>query len=429
MRTLTQGFRPALRSLARNRSFTVSAVLTLGLGMGASTAIYTLIQRVVLDPLPYPRAERLVEIKNPVPLIQKGTEWGLSSAQFFYYGAHAHSLAAIGAWNEGGMNLNGAAEPRRVNAALVSASVMNLLGAHAARGRLLDQRDDTPGAPSVVALSWDFWRTQFGADDGVIGRTIQLDEQPYQVVGVLAPGVALPPSRGQTVRISSDVWLTLRLNPAGPFWNSHQYPAIARLADGATIERAQTELDHLQRELPDAFPKAYSEKFFSGTGFHAQAYDLKSYVVGDVARNLWILFGAVGLVLVIACANVANLLLVRLEGRRREFAIRSTLGAGWRDLATDALREGLLLSLGGGALALFIGYASTRWLVTLAPPGVPRLDNVRMDWHALAFTLVLAVLIAGALAIVPVLQARSSTGLSALGDGGRAATAGVDRQR
>ncbi|MFI5311241.1 MAG: ADOP family duplicated permease, partial [Gemmatimonadales bacterium] len=300
---------------------------------------------------------------------------------------------------------------------------------HAVRGRLLDQRDDTPGAPSVVALSWDFWRTQFGADDGVVGRTIQLDEQPYQVVGVLAPGVALPPSRGQTVRIASDVWLTLRLNPAGPFWNSHQYPAIARLADGATIERAQTELDHLQRELPDAFPKAYSEKFFSGTGFHAQAYDLKSYVVGDVARNLWILFGAVALVLVIACANVANLLLVRLEGRRREFAIRSTLGAGWRDLATDALREGLLLSLGGGALALFIGYASTRWLVTLAPPGVPRLDNVRMDWHVLAFTLVLAVLIAGALAIVPVLQARSSTGLSALGDGGRAATAGVDRQR
>lgn len=281
-----QGLRPALRSLARNRAFTISAVLTLGLGMGASTAIYTLIQRVVLDPLPYPRADRLVEIRNPVPLIQKDVEWGLSSAQFFYYGEHAHSLAAIGAWSEGGMNFSAASEPRRVNAAIVSAGMINLLGARAARGRLLDKGDDVPGAPSVVALSWEFWRAQFGGDDAVIGRTIQLDEQPYQVIGVLAPGVALPPGRGETVRTATDVWLAMKLNPAGPFWNSHQYPAIARLAEGATIERAQTELDHLQRELPAAFPKAYSEKFFTGTGFHAEAYDLKRYVVGDIARNL-----------------------------------------------------------------------------------------------------------------------------------------------
>ena len=317
MNTFLRGLRPALRSLVRNRAFTIAAVVTLGLGMGASTAIYTLIQRVVLDPMPYPHADRLVEIKNPVPLVQKDVEWGLSTAQFFYYGDHAHSLAAIGAWSQAGMNFTAASEPRRVVAAVVTASVMDLLGAHAVRGRLLDKGDDVPGAPSVVALSYDFWRTQFGGDDGVIGRTIQLDEQPFQVVGVLSPGVALPPARGETVRTQSDVWLTMRLNPAGPFWNSHQYPAIARLADGATIERAQAELDHLQRELPQTFPNAYSDKFFAGTGFHAQAYDLKRYVVGDVARNLWILFGAVALVLVIACANVANLLLVRLEGRRR----------------------------------------------------------------------------------------------------------------
>jgi predicted permease len=429
MYAFLQGLRPAMRSLARNRAFTVAAVLTLGLGMGASTAIYTIIQRVVLDPLPYPHADRLVRLKNPVPGVGKNAEWSLSKAQFFYYGAHAPSLAAIGSFREDGMNLAAGAEPRRVVAAAVTASMMDLLGARAVRGRVLDRADDTPGAQNVVALSYDFWRSQFGGDTAIVGRTIQLDEEPFQVVGVLAPGLALPPDRGQTVRTQSDVWLTFKFNPAGPFQNNHVFPAIARLADGATIGRAQAELDHLQRELPQAFPSAYSENFFKGTGFHAQLYELKRDVVGDVARNLWIILGAVALVMIIACANVTNLLLVRLEGRRREFAIRSTLGASWRDLAGDALREGLVLSLAGAAFALLIGYTSTRWLVSLAPPGLPRLENVRLDWRVFVFTLVLAALIAGALAIVPVLQARWSTGVAALGDGGRAATAGVDRQR
>src|SRR5579862_8629922 len=429
MNGLLPGLRPALRSLARSRAFTLAAVLTLGLGMGASTAIYTLVQRVVLDPLPYPRAEHLVRIRNLVPGVGKNAAWSLSKAQFFYYSGHAAALVSLGSFMQNGMNLAADGEPQRVVAAAVTASMMDLLGARAVQGRVLDRADDTPAAPNVVALAYEFWRSRFGGDASVVGRTIQLDDVPYQVVGVLAPALALPPDRGQTVRIPSDVWLTLKFDPAGPFYNNHVFPVMARLAEGATIQQAQSELDHLQRELPQAFPNAYTEGFFKGSGFHAQLYELKRDVVGDVARNLWIIFGAVALVLLIACANVVNLLLVRLEGRRREFAIRATLGAGWRALAGDALREGLLLSLGGAALALLVGFASTRWLVSLAPPGVPRLESVRFDWRVLLFALALAVAIACALAVVPVLQARRSAGLSALGDGGRSATAGVERQR
>jgi putative ABC transport system permease protein len=429
LESLVRDVRFGFRALRRHPGFTVAAVLTLGLGMGASGSIFTLLQRVVLDPFPYPSAERLVRLKNPVPGVGKGDEWNLSAAQFFYYGAHAPALGELGGYRQGESSMQIGAEPRRVQVASVTAGMLHLLGARAVRGRLLDTNDDRTGGADVVMLGYGFWRTQFGGDEKVLGKTIRVNESPMVVIGVMAPGIELPPDRGEGIHPRAELWTAMRLNPAGPFYNNHWIPVVARLARGATAATAQRELDRLLPQLPEAFPLAYGAEFFKRYGFHTVAYPLKRYVLGDMARNLWILLAAVGLVLIIACANVVNLLLVRLETRRREVAVRSALGAGRGAIAREALAEGCILALSAGTLAALLSLAATRWLVALAPPGIPRLDAVVFDGKILVVMLALALLIAGALAAVPALQYRGVTALSALGEGGRAGTAAIQQQR
>jgi len=417
-----------LRALRRHPAFAIAAVLTLGIGMGTAGSIYTLLQRVVLDPLPYPGADRLVRIKNPVPGVEKGDEWNLSSAQFFHYRDRVPELASIAFYDAEGVNVALFGMPKRAQATIVTASMMNLLGARAVKGRLLDARDDATGAPSVAVLSYGFWRSAMGGDSTVVGKSILVDEEPVVVIGVMAPGIDVPPDRGQTIATPSDVWLAARLSPAGPFFNHHVHRTIARLAPGADLAAAQRRIDRLQAGLPQAFPNAYSEKFFEHYGFHTVLYPLKQYVLGEMARNLWILFGAVSLVLFIAFANVASLLLARLETRRRELAVKGAIGARRGDIAREALAEGVVLASAGAILALLVSLGSTRWLVALSPPGIPRLDAVALDGNVLAFTLGLALVIAIALAVVPAAQHGGIPSLAALSEGGRSGT-GVRRQR
>jgi predicted permease len=427
--------RLAIRSLRRHPGFTAAAVLTLGIGMGATASIYALLERVVLDPLPFPASDRLVRLKNPVPGVEKGGEWNLSTAQYFHYREHVRELDAIGLYRLDGVNAatggggEGGGEPKRAHAAFVTASMMQLLGAKAIRGRLLSEADDAPGAPDAAVISSGFWRSAFGSDPAVVGKILRLNDEPVTVVGVMAPGVELPRDRGEALATPVDFWLAIRLDPAGPFGNNHVFAVIARIAPGASVSGAQGTIDRLLPQLPQAFPSAYSQKFFERYRFHTVLYPLKQYVLGDMARNLWILFGAVGLVLLIACANVANLLLVRLETRRRELAVKSAIGAGRRDLAREAFAEGMTLALAGAALAVGVSLGSTRWLVALSPPGIPRLDLVGFSSMTLWFTLGLALLIAAGLATVAALSYSGLTGFAALGEGGRGGTAGVQRQR
>ena len=424
--------RPTLRSLAKNRTFTLAAVLTLGLGMGAAASIFTLLQRVVLDPLPYPHADRLVRLKNPVPGVGANEEWELSTAQYFYFSQHARTLDAVGLYSSFGASFTSAApgsEPRRVRSSRVTWQMLDMLGARAIRGRLLTKSDDVPGAPAVAMLSAGFWKREYGSDESVIGRTIQLNDSPVTIVGVMAPGIELPPERGQSFAPHADLWIVRQFDPAGPFHNNHVNPGMARLAPGATLARAQAELDALTKQLPAAFATAYSDEFLKRYRFHTVATPLKQYAVADVAPGLWILFGAVAFVLAIACANVMNLFLVRFESRRREFAIRSALGASWHALAGDALREGLVLSTAGGLVALALGYASVRWLVALAPAGLPRLGDVQLDGGVFAFILALIAIVGAVVALAPVIRLRNANASQALGDGGRTGTVGVERQR
>jgi predicted permease len=271
----------------------------------------------------------------------------------------------------------------------------------------------------------------FGGQDSIIGRSIRLNDQPVTVIGVMQRGVEIPRDRGEALAPHVDLWLTLRLDPAGPFGNNHTWPAIAKLSPGATPEQVRGRLDRLQPQLIERFPNAYTQSFFDRYGFHTIALPLKGYVLGDMGRNLWILFAAVGLVLLIACANVMNLLLVRLETRRRELAIRSAIGARRSDVARQAFAEGTVLAGSALLIGLLFVFGSTRWLVSLAPPGIPRLEEVAVSPAVLAFMGGLALVVAVFLAIAPAAQMRrlAGSGLGALTEGGRSATTGRSRQR
>jgi predicted permease len=426
---LFRELRQAVRTMARAPGYTAVAVATLALGSGAATAIFSLLDRVVFQPLPYPEAERLVRLKSLVPGVDPGAEWQLASAEYFYFGEQSRTIERLGAYQRDGTNIETPSGPQRAALAVVSAGALELIGARAAAGRLIDENDDAPGRPPVVMLSHGFWRREFGGERDVVGRTIRLSGYPHEVIGVTAEGVTLPQEPGGEPDIEPDLWLPMRLDPAGPFYNSHVIPMFARLRAGVTLEQAQAELDRLTARLPEVYPAVYSRRFFERYGFRTKAYALKSYIVGEAARNLWILFGAVSLVLAIACANVANLFLVRVEGRRRELAIRTALGAPRGAIASHLLAESMVLSFAGGVLALPIAMAGVSGALRLAPESLPRMPSPTIDGSVLLFALALSTLVALVLALFPLARLGGPRYAGSLAEGGRSLTAGRERQR
>jgi putative ABC transport system permease protein len=418
----------AWRALRRDPGFGIIAIAVFAIGMGATTAIFTLVQRVVLDPLAYPEADRLLRIRNPVPAVGEGTEWHLSIAQLEYYRDNARTLDAIGVFSGGGSNAQTPDGAERVDIAQVQANLLPLLGARPALGRLIGDADDDPGAANVVMLSHGFWQRSFGGSPEVLGRTLLLNDRPYEVIGVLAAGLRLPDERGAGMTAPPDVWLPYVIRP--DYWPySHTLSTIARLAPGATLEQAQAEIERLASTIGEAYPEYYTPAFFDETGMRTRLYALKGYVVGSAARNLWVLLGGVSLVLLIACMNVANLFLVRLEGRRREIAVRAALGAGRLALARQFFAESAVISIAGGVLAIALGWWGVDSLVLLAPDSVPRLAELRLGMGPVALTLALALVFAIVLAAFPILQHRRAGEAGLLVDSGRTATVGRDRQR
>jgi predicted permease len=431
MNALLHDLRYAVRTLAKSPGFTVVAILTLALGIGASTAVYTALERVVLDPLPYPDANRLVQLKSSVPKVGPGTEWDVSEGAWFFFGREAHTIDGLGAYRRGGANLLGPDGPERVRTAQVSARILPLLGARAIVGRLIDEHDDVPGGAQVAVVSQRFWQRRLGGDARVIGTTITIYEQPVEIIGVMAPGVDLPPLGGTPAALlQTDVWLPLRLNPAGPFWNAHtQFRTIARLKRGVTLDQAQADFASLTARLPDAVPNAYKRDDMQRSGFATRVYALKTYVVGEVSKTLWILFGAVGVVLMIVYANVANLFLVRAEARRREVVIRTALGADATAIARHFLAESLVLAFAGGALAIVLASWGVDALSHLAPDGVPRLQALKPDGSVILFALGLVLLGAAVLAALPAWRASRAVRAGELVQGDRGPTVGRESQR
>ena len=416
----------AARTLRRSPGFTVVAVVTLALGIGGSTAVFTLLDRAVLKPLPYPGAERLVRLDNQVPGVGPNEVWALSTAQFVYFSDHAKDLEAVGLYRGMGGNVMTPSGPERVRAVRVTQSMMGLLGARALLGRLITPDDDTPSAPMVALISEGFWRRVMGADPSVVGTTLTLNDNPVEIIGVMDAGTQLP---DRSAASAPDLWMPLTVDRAGSFSNNHVYPGIGRLSPGVTPQQAQAELARLTPELPKAFPQAYGPTFFDRYGFRTEVKPLKDDVLGDLALDLWIVFGGVALVLLIAAANVANLFLVRMEGRRRELGIRSALGADRPAIGRYVLAEGMALSLSGGVLALLVAYWGVPWLTALAPDDLPRVHGAHIGAASVAFTLGLSVLVGLALTLYPLIAHTGAGATRGLSDGSRGSSAGRGRQR
>jgi putative ABC transport system permease protein len=397
--------RHSLRALARAPVFTVVAVLTLGVGIGATTSIFTLIDSIVLRPLPYPDQDRLVQLRHAVPGVNEGDTWGNSVASYFHYLDNNRTLESQGAFSPGVYNLALEGGAERVTGASVTPSLFGVLGIRAARGRLFTDDDVHEGAEPVAVLGWELWQTQYGGDPGIIGRTIQINSAPVTVLGVLPAGTSLPIT-GHT----TNVWRPFFLDRAQPPVNSHWVGTYAKLLPGVMPEAAQSDIQRLTAELPERFPGAYGSAFMETSGFRADVITVRELVLGGVDRILWLLLGAVAVVLLIACANVANLLLVRAETRRREQTVRAAMGAERAHFAVHYLTESLLLALAGGVLGVLLAYGALRVMIATAPTTLPRLDEVALSGTGLLFAVALALLTGLVFGLVPALRSRTNFG-------------------
>jgi predicted permease len=410
-----QELRRAVRSLARSRGFAGVAVVTLALGIGAATAVFTLLDRIVLRPLPYPDAGRLVRLDSPVPGVGADDRWGMSEAGFLYVRQHSRTLEGVGAYASRPANLSSGRGAERVTLGVATLSLFDVVRARPAQGRLFVEAEGAPGSePAAVVLGHGLWMRAFGGDPAVVGSTVKLNAHPMRVVGVMEPGTHLPTQQ-------VDVWMPLPVSTAGPFYNDHNLSVVARMRPGATLEGVRRELSVLTARLPAAYPEVYAESFMRETRFGTDAVPLRDYVLGGVERVLWVLAGSVALVLLIASVNVANLFLVRAAGRRRDTAVRTALGAGRRHLVRGAAAEGVVVALAGGALGAVLAAWAVRLLVRLAPPGVPRLAEVSLDGRSVAVAFALALCAGVAMGVFPVLRTPLDTG--ALRGSGRGQTA------
>ena len=416
----------AIRQLRHAPAFAVTAVLTLGLGLGGSAAMFTVVKRVILDPLPYPEPARLVRISNRVPGVSADRVWTLSPAQYVYFTDHATSIDALGIYRAVGGNVITPSGPARVRAVTATPNLMALLGVRAAAGRVLQPADAQPGNASVALISREFWTRVLGASPSAVGTTIRYNDAPLQIIGVMDRDVDLP---GGTSASRPDIWLPFYVDRAGPFCNCHGYTSVAHLARGASAASAEAEMHEFTPRLAVAFPAAYDQAFFDRYGFKTVVIPLKDDVIGTLSRNLWALGAIIALVLVIAVANVANLFVVRMDALRRDLAIRAALGAGRARIARLIVAESLALSALAGVVGLIASVWGVPAVIAFAPADVPRLDGAGVGAATVLFTAALAAAIGVALALYPALVHAGRGALRHIGDVSRSSTAGRERLR
>jgi predicted permease len=417
-------FRQVLRRLGRAPQFTAVALVTLAVGIGANTAIFSVIDGVLLKPLPYPRADRLVDVGHNVPgfNIKHGP---MCPAAYFTYREQGHAFEDIGIYTDDSVNVTGRGAPEHVAALDVTDGVLPILGIPPLLGRWFTRADDQPHSAETVILTYGYWRRKFGGDRSVIGKTIDIDGKPEAIIGVM-------PQRFRFLdRTNLAVILPLQLNRAKTYLGNFSYQGIARLKPGVTLAQANADQARMIPIMLRSFPATpgFSLKLFEQAHLGPDVRPLKQQVVGDVSEILWVMMGGIGLVLLIACANVANLLLVRVEGRRQELAIRAALGASPGRIAGDLLFESLILSLLGGVLGLAFAYGALRVLIALSPSGLPRLNDITIGGPVLLFTLGIAVVASLLFGSIPVLKyggVRIGTGLR---EGGRSLSESRERHR
>ena len=396
-----QNLRYALRVFARNPGFTAAAVLCLTLGIGATTAIFSVVNAVVLRPLPYAHAASLTRVFTEFPTFPNGglRHFWLSPPELLELKREAKSFEQMEAWVDGGVNLAGAAQPVRAQASFVTGGLLSMLGARPLIGRQLTVDDDAPNAPVTAVLSYGLWQRAYGGETSILGRDIQLNGQPCTVVGVMPPAFDFPP--GETD--PAELWSPLQLNPARPGGRgSHYLSVLARLRDGVSIAQAQEEM--MRYAAHSSATTAMANHPFDPKRHPIVLADFQDEIVKGVRPAMLVLLGAVGFVLLIACVNVANLLLARAEGRRREIAVRAAVGAGFGNLLRQFLTEGVLLSVTGGALGTLLAIGGLRLLTATNAGSIPRAGEIDIDWQVLAFTLCLSLITGIAFGLAPLLH-------------------------
>ncbi|HVJ99479.1 MAG TPA: ABC transporter permease [Gemmatimonadales bacterium] len=416
MTGLLHDLRFALRSLRKSPGFTLVSVLTLALGIGANTAVFSLIRGVLLRPLPYEHGERLVYLRQPAPL------GGVANAQFSPleladYRQRSRAMESLVEYHSMPFILLGQGEPRRVQTGVVSANFFDVLGVRPLRGRAFRPGEDQPSADPVLVLSYGFWMNRLGGDPAIVGKTFEMNDRIHTVIGVLPPVPQYP--------AENDVYMPSSSCPfrMGQFTlntrTARMLHIFGRMAPGMTVAQAQTELEGIAGTLRSEYPASYP----SGQGFTISATSLHDELTKDARPTLLLLIGTTAFVLLIACANIANLTLARLTRRSREMALRAALGADRVRLFRQMLTESGLLALAGGALGLALAAATMRLLTGFAARFTPRASEISLDGEVLAFTLVVCVLTGLAFAVLPALPARANL-VAALKEGGAAVSGG-----
>jgi predicted permease len=405
--------REVLRRLGRAPLFTLITVVTLAAAIAANTVIFGVVEGVLVKPLPYPHPEQLVGVWHTAPGFNL-EQLSASPSNYFIYRDQSQSFQDIALLTDDSDSVTGTGQPEQVRALDVTDGLLPILGIPPMLGRWFNQADDSPGAPATVMLTYGYWQQKFGGDPSIIGRSITVDGKPRQIIGVM-------PQRFHFLDEQDPALLTpLQLDRGKTHLGNFSYRSIARLKPGVTIQQASADVSRMLPIVMKSFsvPEGFSLKLFEDAHVGPSIHPLKQDVIGDVQKVLWILMGAIALVLVIACANVANLQLVRVEGRKSELAIRTVLGAGWRRIAADLLLESVVLGLLGSLGGIVIAYGALRVLIAIAPSGLPRIHEIGIDRSVLLFTLAIS-LFAGLLcAIIPIFKyagGHLSTGLRPAG--------------
>jgi predicted permease len=417
-------FRRVLRRLGRAPLFTAVTLITLAVGVGANTVIFSVVEGVLLKPLPYPHAEQLIGVWHTAPGVGL-KELNMAPSLYFIDREHSTTLQDIGAYDGDAFNVTGSGEPEHVRGLDVTDGTLPILGVVPALGRLFTGQDDSPGAAATVLLAYPYWQQKFGGVSSVIGRTITVDGKPREIIGVLPKGFHFLDYEEAALFVPFQ-WDRNKTN-LGNF----SYEALARLKPGVTMAQASADMARL---LPIALrsfpaPPGFSIHLFENAHLAPNLRPLKQDVIGDVGNVLWVLMGSIAIVLLVACANVANLLLVRVEGRRQELAVRAALGAGAGRIAADLLFESFVLSLAGSLLGLVFAKEALRVLIALAPAGLPRIREIGIDIPVLLFTLALALFTSLLIASIPILKYAGGRVNTGLREGGRALSQSRERHR
>jgi predicted permease len=401
-----QDFRYALRSLRQRPGFAVVAVLTLALGIGATTVMFTLINGVLLKPLSYPDPERLVSVHGHTE--KHGDQW-FSYPSFLDLRRETRSLKPVAAWGYGGDTVSQPEPAEYVDARQISSDLFSVFGVDLLAGRAFRPEEDQPGEPPVIIISYNLWQHRYGGSRTAIGQPLVLGGRPYTVVGVAPAGFQLDGD--------ADVYTPLGQNtePRMQYREADFLQVVARVAPGVTLAQAQAELTTISNQLAEQYPK-------TNAGLSFRAWSLRQELVGNVRSTLWLLLGAVSLVLLIGCVNVASLLLARAVARERELAMRVALGASRSRLVRQCLTESTVLGLLGGALGVFLALTGIRPFVLIWPGNLPRADGLRLDWHVLLFALSISLVTGLLFGLAPALRAPTRELEQTLRAGSRAVT-------